>query len=171
MQNKNDSLPEFFANLGYEVDFDFSRNNQESWYEILLNGKLVCQIDANAPLSAVIEDLSCWHLGKDATSDSNYKVNAPDSKNFDKLLKKVYDSYRSKAVHVNVHLHIIYSVPVFDGYFATDKVFELPYNRGERIYASIQDAELNLGKDNVNIHWNLRDTAKIPVNLFSPQQQ
>lgn len=73
-----------------------------------------------------------------------------------------------RDAHAKGRFHFICAVPVRDGYMATDDVFALPYRHGERDYVSIQDAERDLGKYSVVIHWQLRDPSQTPVNHFTP---
>jgi hypothetical protein len=86
----NDEVSTFFRSLGYEVDWDFKRSTGERWYEIIgSDGYMIAQIDMGVPLTAIIEDLTCWHHGKKGTSNVDFKVNAPDGEEFDELLAKV----------------------------------------------------------------------------------
>lgn len=65
----------FFEANGFTHNWDFSRRIAEYWNEFYLNGRLICQIDQNVPLTALIEDLKCWKDGKQPTSNHNYKFN------------------------------------------------------------------------------------------------
>lgn len=71
------------------------------------------------------------------------------------------------AARSEKRLLIIHAVPDFDGYFATDNVFQLPHERGGIIFASIEDAQSELFGS--PIHWNLKDKSKTPVNHFTPK--
>ncbi len=75
MISHDKDVKEFFAANGFTHTWDFSRRTAEYWNEFYLNGKLICQIDLNVPLAALIEDLKCWKDGKQPTSNHNYKFN------------------------------------------------------------------------------------------------
>lgn len=66
---------DFFETNGFAHSWDCSRRTAEYWNEFYLSGKLICQIDQDVPLAALIEDLKCWKDGKQPTSNRNYKFN------------------------------------------------------------------------------------------------
>lgn len=84
-------IKKYFENLGYIVDWDFSRTLREEWWEIIHpnTNRLICQIDKHPSLESVIEDLICLRENRETTSKENYKINAPNSKEFDELLEKI----------------------------------------------------------------------------------
>lgn len=83
----DDPVVAFFTSLGYQVDWD--KRGDDSWYEILEGGHLVAQIDMDAPLADIREDMTAWHDGREGTSKSDYKVNLPKGAASDRLLKRV----------------------------------------------------------------------------------
>jgi hypothetical protein len=86
----DNEVSQYFKSLGYSVGWDFKAFTREVWHEIYTKeGKLVCQIDKGVPLSAIIEDLKCFYLGKDGTSNFDYKICAPESEELNELFKKV----------------------------------------------------------------------------------
>lgn len=79
----------YFTRLGYTVDWDMNTHKGLEWYEILEDGKLVSQIDMGIPLADVIEDITCWAQGREATSKSDYTIIAPPGARTDRLFAKV----------------------------------------------------------------------------------
>ena len=41
----DDEFSRFFRGLGYDVTWDFSRNERDCWYEILDGDRMICQVD------------------------------------------------------------------------------------------------------------------------------
>ena len=75
MISHDKDVKEFFAANGFACGWDFNAKRGEYWNEFYLSGKLICQIDQDVPLAALIEDLKCWKDGKQPTSNHNYKFN------------------------------------------------------------------------------------------------
>jgi hypothetical protein len=59
----DDEFARFFRGLGFQVDWDFSRRDGARWYEILDDGKLLCQVDMHAPLAEFLGDLPHFAAG------------------------------------------------------------------------------------------------------------
>jgi hypothetical protein len=80
---------EFFTSLGYEVSWDYCGGDK--WWEILKDGKLVCQVDEIAPLEDVISDFYSLYLGiPQTTIGPEYTITAPDSPELTELFQKTY---------------------------------------------------------------------------------
>lgn len=88
--SRNDKgVTKYFKSLGYDISWDFNRRDREEWYEILLDDKLVAQIDTGVPLADIYMDFCEFAKGKRmGVSKSDYKVcgNGPA---FEAMLKKV----------------------------------------------------------------------------------
>jgi hypothetical protein len=91
-------VEEYFEFLGYTVTWDFKASTRETWWEIMKDSKGVCQIDTGVPVTSIIEDFICLHLKKSPTSKYDYKINAPESVEFDELLKKIYEHSKIQSV-------------------------------------------------------------------------
>jgi hypothetical protein len=82
----------FFKKLGYKVTYDFLSSSGEIWWEIYSDNGLICQIDKGIPLDIIIEDLNQIKNGLEKWESRHpvdYKINAPDSKEFTELLSKI----------------------------------------------------------------------------------
>jgi len=89
LTEKGGEVNDYFEKLGYQVTWDF--RSGERWWEIIKDDDLVAQIDMGVPLSDIVEDFCCFHLGKSGTSKSDYKVNGHGPQ-FDEMLKRVYEN-------------------------------------------------------------------------------
>ncbi len=89
VKEKESEVKNYFEKLGYWVTWDFNARSREQWWELYAD-ELVAQIDMGVPLIDILEDLCQFHLGKDGTSKSDYKINGHGPK-FDELLRKVYE--------------------------------------------------------------------------------
>lgn len=97
IQEKEGEVKDYFEKLGYDVSWDFNRRDNEKWWEILdEDGLCIVQIDMEIPLSDILEDICQFHLGKEGTSKSNYKISGPDSDEMKELFKKVYEKEHKK---------------------------------------------------------------------------
>lgn len=91
--NMSKEITNFFEGLGYKVGWNCNYRIGKTWHEISNDKGLVCQIDMGVPLSNIIIDFQCFHLGVAPTSNIDYDicVNDKDSPNFKKLLETVYN--------------------------------------------------------------------------------
>lgn len=87
------NIESFFMSLGYDVGHNY--RGVQYWWEIFKDKKLICQIDSEAKLDAIIEDLSCWYLGKESSSGEDYVVNMPEGHEANELMKLVYESKKN----------------------------------------------------------------------------
>lgn len=62
----------YFQNLGYQVLWDFSELGK--WYELYEDKELLLQIDMDAPLVHVLQDLPLLADGKPGKSESKWQV-------------------------------------------------------------------------------------------------
>jgi hypothetical protein len=59
----DDEFARFFRALGFQVDWDFSKRDGLRWYEIIDDGKLLCQVDMHVSLSEFLADLPHFAAG------------------------------------------------------------------------------------------------------------
>ena len=92
LHNPSLEFKNYFTSLGYTVDWDYSKESNEYWYEIYKDGQLVLQIDQGIPLEDVILDLISCHTGKPAESSGReYKISGPENELTKDLYKLVYE--------------------------------------------------------------------------------
>ena len=87
----NKEVEEYFKSLGYKYNFDFQRATGIEWHEIIdpKSNRMICQIDMNVPLSAIMEDFSSFKNGETkGTSDYDYVVGWVD----DGLMNGLFES-------------------------------------------------------------------------------
>ena len=85
----HDEFTALFESLGYKVSWDFNKGSGTSWYEIMDDRGLVCQIDMGVPLADIVEDLVSLSNGGEMISKSDYTISGPAGKRFDKMCEKV----------------------------------------------------------------------------------
>ena len=72
--NKSDdntkALEKYFKGKGWEYDWDFKARTGEYWYDIMLGGKILMQIEVNCPVKQVEEDIHKNVKGYDGTLES-----------------------------------------------------------------------------------------------------
>jgi hypothetical protein len=76
----DDGFARFFREHGFEVDWDFSKRDGAHWYEINLNGKMLCQVDMHTPLAEFLADLPVFAAGDQNTrgiGSTAYKCYGP----------------------------------------------------------------------------------------------
>jgi hypothetical protein len=94
----NDPIVAYFANLGYNVEWD-GRGGPNGWasgrrwynlFNTFCNEPIHVQIDFGVPLSAIIEDMVAWAEGREATSSVDYSVRYEHMDRFNILLCRVW---------------------------------------------------------------------------------
>ena len=84
-----DEFSDYFRGLGYTVTWDRDRHTGTEYYELVLSGVLVCQVDLETPLSDFLDDLPFLIVGQAGPSKSNYSIAFKDTGAMKALLDKV----------------------------------------------------------------------------------
>ena len=77
----------FFKALGFEVTWDFNSRTRLFWHEIYLDGRMLCQVDFDAPLEEFLVDLPRMIAGEPGEGTTDYEVRCPK----DEDLQLIYD--------------------------------------------------------------------------------
>lgn len=76
----DDGFAQFFREHGFEVDWDFSKRDGARWYEISIDGKMLCQVDMHTPLVEFLADLPVFAAGDQSTrgiGKTDYECRGP----------------------------------------------------------------------------------------------
>jgi hypothetical protein len=92
LKKVSNDVTKYFESLGYEVDWDFSAITREKWYELMLDGKLILQLDFNAPLKEFFADLPRFIQGKGGNGPTDYSIRANSDKSLGELYKRMQTS-------------------------------------------------------------------------------
>jgi hypothetical protein len=86
----NEELVNYFTKKGFKVNWDFQKSTNQTWYDFVYKGKLLCQIDMNIPLEVLLSDLQNYYEGALSTHDDyDYIIAAPENE-FKQFLKILF---------------------------------------------------------------------------------